>query len=56
MEVVELLAGMITSMLEFPLVGFLGRMVPASGSEAGQQVREQKIIKISPAFQVQLLS
>lgn len=39
MDVVESLAGMVSSMLEFPLVGFLGRLVPAGGSEAGQQVR-----------------
>lgn len=39
MEVVEALAGMVSSMLEFPLVGFLGRLVPDGGSEAGKQVR-----------------
>lgn len=39
MDVIESLAGMVSSMLEFPLVGFLGRLVPAGGSEAGQQVR-----------------
>ena len=38
-EVIEALAGMVTSMLEFPVVGYLGRLVPAGGSEAGQQVR-----------------
>lgn len=38
-EVIEVLAGMVTSMLEFPVVGYLGRLVPAGGSEAGQQVR-----------------
>ena len=39
MEVIESLAGMVSSMLDFPLVGYLGRLVPASGSEAGKQVR-----------------
>lgn len=39
MDVIESLAGMISSMLEFPLVGFLGGLVPAGGSEAGHQVR-----------------
>lgn len=38
MEAIESLAGMVSSMLDFPLVGFLGRLVPAGGSEAGQQV------------------
>eukprot|EP00752_Nemacystus_decipiens_P012406 g10993.t1 len=38
MEAIESLAGMVSSMLHFPLVGFLGRLVPAGGSEAGQQV------------------
>ncbi|CAN0496221.1 unnamed protein product, partial [Ectocarpus sp. 12 AP-2014] len=38
MEAIELLGGMVNSVLEFPLVGFLGRLVPVGGSEAGQQV------------------
>eukprot|EP00903_Cladosiphon_okamuranus_P015081 g13950.t1 len=38
MEAIESLAGMVSSMLDFPLVGFLWRLVPAGGSGAGQQV------------------
>lgn len=38
MEAIESLAGMVSSMLDFPLVEFLGSLVPAGGSEAGQQV------------------
>lgn len=40
MEAIELLGGMVNSVLEFPLVGFLGRLVPVGGSEAGQQVSD----------------
>lgn len=40
MEAIELLGGMLNSVLEFPLVGFLGRLVPVGGSEAGQQVSD----------------
>lgn len=40
LDVIESLAGVVTSLLEFPLVGFLGRLVPGAGSEAGQQVRD----------------
>lgn len=39
LEVIEQVAGMVGSMLEFPLAGMLGRLLPAGGSEAGQQVR-----------------
>lgn len=38
MEAIESLAGMVSSMLDFPLVEFLGRLVPTGGSKAGQQV------------------
>lgn len=37
-EVIESLAGMVGTMLEYPVMGMLGRMLPAGGSEAGQQV------------------
>lgn len=47
MEVVESLAGMLSSLLEFPLVGFLGRLVPGAGSEAGQQVRRARLLLVS---------
>lgn len=37
-DVIESIGGMVTSMLDFPLAGFLGRLLPAGGSEAGKQV------------------
>lgn len=46
MDVIESLSGMVTNMLEFPLVGFLGRLVPAGGSEAGQQVRSDTMAPV----------
>lgn len=44
MDVIESLAGVVSSMLEFPVVGFLGRLVPASGSGAGQKVRRVSLL------------
>lgn len=50
MDVIESLAGMVSSMLEFPLVGFLGRLVPAGSTEAGQQVRRVSYVVLLLVF------
>lgn len=42
MEAIDSLAGMVSNMLDFPLVGFLGRLVPVGGSEARQQVSRSR--------------
>lgn len=56
LDVIESLAGMVSSMLEFPMAGFLGRLVPTAGSEAGQQVRAgvstQVVSRTSEIWQV----
>lgn len=38
MDVIESIGGMVSSMLDFPLAGYLGSLLPAGGSETGQQV------------------
>lgn len=38
LEVIEQVAGMVGGILEFPLTGMFGRLLPAGGSKAGQQV------------------
>lgn len=50
MEAIESLAGMVSGMLDFPLVAFLGRMVPAGGSEAGQQVSLVRVDRVDDTF------
>lgn len=47
LEVIEQVAGMAGSILEFPLAGALSRLLPAGvGSETGQQVREVVMVVV----------